>query len=968
MRLFGRPKRGWSRDGRAWIAVLFLAYLVLGFLAVPRILRWQIPRLTRTYLAREATLRSASFNPFTLTTVLRGFELRDRDGSHLAGFDELTVNLQASGLLRRAWTFHEIHLVHPSVVGRIAADGRPAVADLFEPKAEPEKPKEESRLPRVLIHDLHIDSGTIEFQDESKSPRFSSTLEPLNVRVSGLSTIPDRSGAHSITVGVEDRGEIRWSGRMSVEPLRFEGQLDLTLKRLDRIWDYAGRTIPLQVSSGEAHVSLPYLFEKGAGGALRFEAHDVTFDVAGLAARPRDTNHAWVSLGRVDLKGGRIRWPEKTAEIELVRVSEPAIEAWRSEEGKINWLELIERLKTAVPSGEPGRDAAGASWKASCAAVELAGGSLDIEDRAVAPAVKLAVSGIESRVENLSSDTSVPMKARLSAKVNESATVSAAGTVGLSPMAAEIDVEVAGLGVPSLQSYASQIASVKIQSGAAGVHGKLSYHEGGKPLLAFDGRATLDGLSLADPGGVPVLAWDELAVESIRLTLEPNLFRARAVNIRKPFAQILIDRQGQVGAMKLVKSDGSKAPAAAGPPFAFEIGSIQLHDGGVEYGDESLILPFHTVVHAAEGSLTDLSSKGSAGSRLLIEGKIDEHGYAKAEGTLRVFDPYAASDVHVLFRNVDMTSLTPYTAEFAGYSIKEGRLDLEVDYKIHDRTLLGNHKLTATSLTLGDKVGGAKTSLPLRLAVALLKDSEGKIELEVPIEGSVDDPEFGYRKVIWSAFKRVMINVTTAPFRFLGRLLGIKGDDLEYVSFEAGRSTLMPPEKEKLGKLVEAMKSRPGLALQVGGRFDPVSDAAALRQDKLDALIAARRETMGSGSGDEGAAIDRILEALYKEAFPPEAVEALRKKHTTAPAAPKQQPVFDAAGFFDEIRQALFQAQTVGPDVLSALARARSDAITAALSGEGGIDAARVTATDVQPIKKKEGQELVPCQLAMPVD
>src|SRR4030095_13920072 len=125
-------------------------------------------------------------------------------------------------------------------------------------------------------------------------------------------------------------------------------------------------------------------------------------------------------------------------------------------------------------------------------------------------------------------------------------------------------------------------------------------------------------------------------------------------------------------------------------------------------------------IHEVNGSLSDLSTKSSAGSRLLIEGQVDEHGYMKTEGTIRVFDPLAASAVSVLFRNVEMTTLTPSVAEFAGYSIKEGRLDLAVDYRIHQRALLGNHTITATALTLGAKVDGAKTSLPLRLAVALL--------------------------------------------------------------------------------------------------------------------------------------------------------------------------------------------------------------------------------------------------------
>jgi len=982
VKLLGRPARGWLRDVRLWAIVAVLAYTLFGFFGVPAILRAQVPRLARTHLGREASLAGASFNPFTLATVLRGFDLRDRDGAPLAAFDEMTVNLQASGLFRRAWTFREIRVARPTVVGRILPDGRPAVADLLERRTEPQS-AEEFRLPRVLIAHFEIESGKIEFQDESRTPTFDTTLEPLTLRVSDLSTIPDRSGEHAITLGIEGGAEIRWSGRLSVDPLRLDGTLEVARLRLPRWWDYLGRDYPLDVPSGEASVTLPYSLEKVAGAPLRADVHDIALDVTGLAVLPLDAQDDGFRLERVEATGGRVRWPERTAEVDLVRVSGPALRVLRSEDGTFLWMRLVDSLPAADAGEDPGGGAA-AGWKASCATFEIADGSVEVEDRTVAPPVALAVGALEARFEHVTSDASTPVTARLSATVNGSGALSAGGSLGLKPLAADLDVELSGLELPAFQPYASGVARVQLQSGSAGVRGKVSYRDGDASQLSFEGQASIDRLSLADPGGTPVLAWDALSMEDIAFVKKGAgpFFRIRAVTVRKPFAQILIDRQGQIGVVKLFEAEPSGTtepavpPAPSTSPIPFEIGSISLRDGAVDYADQSLVLPFATKIHSAIGSVTDISSRGASGSRLSLEGKVDEYGFAKAEGTLRLFDPYAASDVRVLFRNIEMNRLTPYTAEFAGYSIEQGRLDLEVKYEIHDRALVGNHKLTATELTLGEKVEGGSASLPLRLAVALLKDAQGKIELDVPIEGSVDDPEFAYRKVIWAAFKRIMINVTTAPFRFLGRLVGIEGDDLEFVSFEAGRSGLLPPEQEKLGKLVEGLRSRPELALQVGGCFDPVSDADAILEAKLEALVAARRLTMEGTATEEGSSVlDRVMEALYAETFSVEARETLRQEHTTTVPAPAGgepapvQPAFDAAGYFEELRRALLEAQTVGAEDLAALGRARAEAIVAALTVTGGIEPARATATEVEEVKKKEaGQELVACRLALPVD
>jgi hypothetical protein len=699
-----------------------------------------------------------------------------------------------------------------------------------------------------------------------------------------------------------------------------------------------------------------------------------------LAARPRDVEDDWVRFARVELTGGVVHWPEKTAEAAHVRITGPATKVWRTEDGKVNWMQLFDRFKEAAARRDEA-PAAASPWQATCRAVDVVGGSLDFEDRTVTPPAEIVISELASHVENVTSAPSSPMTTRISAKVNGSASTTTTGSVTIRPPAVDLQVTLDGFPIQALQPYLSHFANAGLQSGSASLAARLAYREGGSPIMTLEGRTALDRFSMADPDGRPVLSWKGLAVEDFRLALAPDRFRARTVSLTQPFAQILIDRNRKLGLAKLAKDRSEPAEKGEGAPFPFEIGSIRMRDGRVEYGDESLILPFRTTIHEVNGSLSDLSTRSSAGSRLLIEGQVDEHGYMKTEGTIRVFDPLAASDVSVLFRNVEMTTLTPYVAEFAGYSIKEGRLDLAVDYRIHQRALLGNHKITATALTLGAKVDGAKASLPLRLAVALLKDKDGKIDLAVPVEGSVDDPQFGYRTVIWSAFKRVMVNVTTAPFRFLGRMMGIEGDDLEFVGFDAGRSAMLPPEEEKLEKLVTGLKSRPELVLQVGGRFDPESDAAALRQAKLDAAIAARRD---AGELD----IDAILEAMYSEAHGAAALESLRKKHTStgteAPAvpAPKKRarkgppaptpprpPGLDAAAYFDEIRAALLSDQAVGDEELLALAKARSDAIVAALTGNEKIEAARVTAVEAGPVKKRrEKDTLVLCELTMPVD
>jgi hypothetical protein len=129
------------------------------------------------------------------------------------------------------------------------------------------------------------------------------------------------------------------------------------------------------------------------------------------------------------------------------------------------------------------------------------------------------------------------------------------------------------------------------------------------------------------------------------------------------------------------------------------------------------------------------------------------------------------------------------------------------------------------------------TKLPVRLAVAILKDREGKIKLDVPIEGSIDDPQFRLHKVIVSAIESLLTKIVTSPFAALSAVFGGKGEELSYQEFAPGSSELQPGSKEKLDSLAKGLYERPGLQLEIQGSIDPDSDREGLRREKLEQRI-----------------------------------------------------------------------------------------------------------------------------------
>jgi hypothetical protein len=498
----------------------------------------------------------------------------------------------------------------------------------------------------------------------------------------------------------------------------------------------------------------------------------------------------------------------------------------------------------------------------------------------------------------------------------------------------------------------------------------------------------VDGVELHDLSGERVMAWRRMAIDGLTLEQPPDRLRVRRITLEEPFARIHIDRDRNLNLTRLTVDPAASAQSAAGNEKgvdrAIEVGVVEIRNATADFSDASLPLPFRTKIHSAKGSIRDISSFAAAPATLGIEGRVDDTGFVKADGTLRMANPMASSEVRVEFRSIQMAPLTPYFADFAGYAVRRGVLDLDVTYDIKERRLLGSHKVVARDLVLGDKVDGTKGApFPLRLAIALLKDREGRINLDVPVEGTVDSPEFAYRKLFWSAMGTILGNAATAPFRAIGRLFGRDEDDLELVEFDAGRSDLLPAEQATLERLTAQIGTKPELTIEVEGRYDPEADAAALKRTKLEQLIDARRQQVAAAAAaGGGSTLELVLEQLFTEQFSTEALQAERQKFTAPvprdspagaavppPEAPPAAAPLNAEGFYESLRARLLSAQSIGQADLTALAAARSTKIVAALTAGGAFDETRVKVMDPATAKRqKKGSTRVASELAMSAD
>jgi outer membrane protein OmpA-like peptidoglycan-associated protein len=494
--------------------------------------------------------------------------------------------------------------------------------------------------------------------------------------------------------------------------------------------------------------------------------------------------------------------------------------------------------------------------------------------------------------------------------------------------------------------------------------------------------ASIAGFHLDEAGsGERFLSWKMLVADGITLALSPHELAITELRFLEPGMKLVIAEDRSVnltGVLKDGAAPGAPAPAPAPvtestqapAPYPFRIERIRLENGTLDFADLSLVLPFATRVHEVGGSIVNASSAPDVRARIELAGRVAEYGEARAEGSLIPSRPTEFLDIEARFDNVQVPALSPYSATFAGRKIAAGKLWLTLHYKIVDQQLAGENKIVLDDFQLGERVKApGALDLPLDLAVALLKDSEGKITLAVPVTGDVDNPQFDYGKVISAAIGNAIARVVTAPFRMLGALFG-KGaqEELQSIAFEAGSTRITPPQREKLDHLAHALKARPQLKLVVRGPYDPERDAERLRRERVRGQLAAAlgmKLDPGERPGPiafASAGTQKALEALL-EAAEPDALAKLASGYAgRAGRQPERlNPVLGAfgraskdTGFYEALYERLVELQPLPETAVRVLAVNRAQAMVEALT-KAGVSRDRLEAGGITPVEADAG-------------
>jgi Domain of Unknown Function (DUF748) len=532
-------------------------------------------------------------------------------------------------------------------------------------------------------------------------------------------------------------------------------------------------------------------------------------------------------------------------------------------------------------------------------------------------------------------------QANVQARLAQGGNATLAGELTLAPLRARLALTADAVPLPLLQPWLATKTRVQMHAGVLDARGTLRLGDD----AGYEGAVAIREARMDGPQGA-LVGWRSLATKNLHLAFAPFAAHADEVLAEAPNINLVIGPQGEVNIAAVFAGDA--APAAKSERPAISVDRLTIQAGNLRFTDRSLATPFSTTVHDLAGGVSGLNTRAKAPARVELAGRVGKYGEARLRGALEPVAPATQTNLQLRLSNLALADFTPYAVKFAGYRIESGRLTANLRYRVREGRLVGTNQLEFERLQLGEKVQSAGAlDLPLDLAVALLTDSQGRINLAIPVSGDLRDPQFDLGGLIAKAVRNTLARIVSAPFRALASLFGGKGEpqELRELDFEPGAATLAPPEEEKLARLAQALKERPRLALSIQPGYDAQADLQALKRVALLRELAKRAGYSAAAAGSSSATLDardpkirRAAERLWLDRGG-EASELDRLK----PRDP---------GYGQRLLAALADKTEMPPQAVQTLAAERAQAVRNALT-RAGIDASRLTVGNAAAVQSQ---------------
>ncbi|WP_455776379.1 DUF748 domain-containing protein, partial [Burkholderia stabilis] len=839
----------------------------------------------------------------------------------------------------------------------------------------------------LTIRHFAIDGGTINVDDRVPATPTALSLTKLAATLDGFSLQGKTPAKYTLSTSLSRGGDVRAEGAFTLAEKQADTKLTVDALALPALQPYLGEATRARVLDGTLGATINAKADWGKT-PLDAQVADSTVSLKSLKIATPDAKAPAIVLPDASAKIAKVDVAARTAEIASVDASGLALDVKRLKDGQIDLAALAGPAQASVPKRTVARkaEAAAPSWHYRIDALNVKDSSANFTDLSTPRPVKLAIKPLELSVQKISDDMTKPLPVQLKATLNRKGSLNVSGDVTAQPLKLGLKINGNRLDAAAFEPYFGSALNATIASALLNAQGNLTFAQvKDAPRATYRGDVALVDVRMLDKAtSDPFAGWRSLALSNLKANYDEKGtdVDAARVTFSNFYGRVLLDAQGRLnlkdvvaketGPAQSLTRDASKgepvplspgmtpptaasaagaqqasAPAAASAtvvvkaatppqnPVRMHFGELLLQNGRVTYTD-NFIKPNYTAnLVAITGKIGAFGTDSTTSAPVDVAANLSGNGPISIKGSVNPLIEKPALDLTATAHDIELTNLTPYSAKYAGYPITKGKLNVDLHYQLANDQLSANNHIFIDQLTFGDRVeNDTATKLPVKLAISLLKNTRGQIDVNLPVSGSLSNPEFSVGGLIWHAVLNLIAKAVTSPFTLLANAFGGGGEDLGYVEFAPGTYALTDAQQKKLDTVVKMLTEKPSIRLDLIGRVDPAKDTPGLRDAYVDRLVRQQKlkDVVGQGESIDPMSV-KVDQAEYGKYLTRAYKAADFKKPRNLVGLQKTLPDAD-------MKQALADHAPADDNALRALAQQRAEAVRQYLDGK--IDSSRV--------------------------
>ncbi|UJF20626.1 DUF748 domain-containing protein [Shewanella sp. OMA3-2] len=989
---------------------LFIVYglfcLILGVI-MPLIAKQQLAPLVTETLGRDTQIEDIRFNPFTFElSVERLVVSESKPTNTFIGFEKLYINMSPlASLANLAIIFEQVSITKPTInIERLTADtyNYSDIIALFQSASNPDTQSSENidKPVQIRITQIAIEQGAVSIKDAVSNsqmvyPEINLAFDHFDTAANMEQPISSIQNQYDLSLTDEYKSQLQLFGHLQLFPFVLEVNVTLSEFNIAKYWQFVDEHFDIQLTQGKLNINSKIILniDSQQDTPVSFTLADTDININSIIAS--HANEEKIVIDALNLNGIQVDSTTQQVYIESFQTSSGKVALNISPTGAdLIKLLMPKNLTDAdIDNGKGSVDLStepvSPSWLINLNAVDIANYEINLGESIASDQVVLwQIGQVSFKTGPIKSDLSIPLDYQFSAKINQQSELRTVGIFNLIDQTLNADLSYQNVSLTSLQPYVEKFINITIEDGTFNTKGNLRLDT--EKQLNYSGQAWVENLDIKDNlHRKTLVSWQKMSINQLEFDRQQSQINIDEILFDELYSRIIIAKDRSTNISNLLKQqtvtanvdNNDKATElkpnqqiaelnqedSISPKIA--INRITLKNSSAFFADNSLTPNFASGIESLNGQIDQLSNNPQTIASVDLAGKIDKYAPVTLKGEINPLLELPYLDLNLIFKNVELTSVNPYSGTYAGYFIDKGQISLDLNYQLKNNALVGTNHVVINQLQLGKPSNSdLATSLPITLAVALLQDRNGVIDLGVDVEGDLSSPSFSFGSVIWGALGNIISKAVTAPFSLLANLIG-SDEPINKVSFDYGNAELNNAQTKHLMTLADALSDRPLLIVNVKGEVDAINDSQALAKQALHLKLATTAQIP----------VDKLPADLSASQFPlsgpiTEALYTIFNQDIAQNSmAIKQSIIDDNAAQYPEtpltendlntrwhivLYNTLKSAHVVAPSELGKLAQLRAKTVKAFLVEQANIEANRVYVVESRVNSKQKLAEV----------